>query len=73
MNEWISVKDRLPPECESVLIYSRGFLPISAYLIYLTSNDPICWSVNDWSGNDTDIKLDDVTHWMQLPKPPEKS
>lgn len=71
MSEWISVKDRLPPECEDVLIYSNGFSIIGAFLAYGT-NGPICWQVNDWDESEISHALKEVTHWMSLPNPPEE-
>ena|ERR1700677_1538511 len=70
MSEWISVKDRLPPECESVLVWSKGFDPISAFLSYTYDKKPLMYFVNDWDESDTNLKLEDVTHWMPLPEPP---
>jgi hypothetical protein len=68
MSEWISVKDRLPEIGVDVLI-SYGGLPFY-HLAFLTHNGDIKW----FNGNhsNTEYSLDDVTHWMPLPKPPEK-
>ena len=70
MTEWISVKERLPEEAESVLLYSKGFDPISGFLNYSTSGNPINYNVNDWNESDGTVALEDVTHWMPLPEAP---
>jgi len=60
MDNWISVKDRLPKiECE-VLVYSKeNLIQIVSYNIR-----------NDLFIN-YELIYDDVTHWMPLPKPPK--
>ncbi len=69
--EWISVKDKLPPENESVLVvvhgYRRGFEPISLVEISSYSHD------FDFIFDDLPISRIDVTHWMPLPEPPEEA
>jgi len=71
-DEWISVEDRFPPDCESVLVWCKGMTPTSAYLIYTSKNNPICYMVNDWDESDETIRIDDVTHWMPLPAAPKE-
>lgn len=72
MSEWISVKDRLPDDCDSVLIYSPGFDVTGAYLIYDEKKSPICWQVNDWDETDSSLSCNDVTHWMHPPSAPAR-
>lgn len=55
--KWISVKDRLPPKGQHVLVVRNHRLR-SLYPI-----DVVCWS-EDY------ITHDIVTHWMPLPPPP---
>ncbi len=57
MNEWISVKDKLPDLNKFCLAYksTRGFSPTSAVVTQYTKY-----------GFDSSC----VTHWMPLPKPP---
>jgi hypothetical protein len=69
--KWIRVEDRLPEECEPVLIYSKGFAPTGAYLIY-EGGSPIFWHVNDWDESDITYRWNEVTHWMPLPKEPDE-
>lgn len=62
MNEWISVKERLPEEGEDVLAYlGEGIFGI-------------CWLLKDgyWETRDSFLYPDDVTHWMPLPEPPKE-
>ena len=67
MNEWISVKDRLPDDCDNVLIYAEGMCVTGAFLIYDRDKNPICWTVNDWDESDSTIRTEYVTHWMPFP------
>ena len=57
MTEWISVKDRLPPDsCEEVLTYNKSDGKVR-----------IKW-FSDWRN----IKYYEwITHWMPLPEPPK--
>lgn len=68
--KWISITERLPPECESVLIWTKGQSPTSAYLLFTQKGEPICFQVNDWDESDSTISFKDVTYWMPLPEPP---
>lgn len=58
--EWISVKDRLPENGKCVLLYSEsGGVAEGALSMGF---------FRQWRWN---CKLDDVTHWIPLPSPPE--
>lgn len=65
MIEWISVKDRLPESCETVLIYSANerFVSTGYY-----------WSAEKrWNQIGNRFLLFTITHWMPLPEPPKES
>ena len=62
MSEWISVEDKLPPIYVNVLIYDTIDNYISNSL--LNKN-------KQWIGYESNI--DDITHWMPLPNPPQES
>ena len=57
--QWVDVEDELPPVELDVLVWD-GF---SVYICNRLDAEGIVWDES------TQI-LDDVTHWMQLPKPP---
>lgn len=58
---WISVKERLPEEKESVLVhYVDGWMPI-AFLLG-----------GKWYQSGGETSWLSVTHWMPLPEPPEE-
>lgn len=58
VNEWISVKDRLPEEKTRVLV----FVPHSSIKIDTDRIVGRIWV--RWRGH--------ITHWMPLPEPPEE-
>jgi hypothetical protein len=67
MGEWISVKDRLPEDGSSVLVFIPDYP--DAYL-----SNRVAWLDCDttpplWIHEGVDI--DGVTHWQPLPAPPE--
>ena len=62
VQEWISVKDRLPEEGDIVLCYMEfGEQRIAQW-------DE---SENCWAGQLIDYHKEQVTHWMPLPQPPK--
>ena len=68
MSEWISVKDRLPEERGSYLVFEPEFI----------DSELASWSVlvaryyeTDKTFNYNFQVLSNVTHWMPLPEPPE--
>lgn len=63
VEEWISVKDRLPKAKEMVLAYEAAFDSMS--MAYRLPN------TEEWIDTGDYYPLDDVTHWMPLPQPPK--
>lgn len=61
MNEWISVKDRLPPDFQLVLVYTIDGRMFDAHCTLETWYE----TNNGW-----DLEFDSVTHWRPLPEPP---
>ena len=59
MMEWISVKDRLPPEYVKVMCYLEDGDYTVGYLFDKEENE---WNLQSDVGT--------VTHWMPLPEPP---
>ena len=67
MVEWISVKDKLPPENTDVLIWFKRNAAVGVIIN--------CeWNVNSGDGWVTGVFEDDVqpTYWMPLPEPPKE-
>ena len=64
VQEWISVKDRLPEPGKQVLIYSRYDFCESAFYIGVPGKWRVTW-------NHEMLDADSVTHWMQMPNPPK--
>lgn len=59
--EWISVKDRLPDDQYGILLYTGSQISIGYY-------DTKNFKFIDDSGRD----YIPITHWAELPEPPEK-
>ena len=71
MQEWISVKDRLPDTAERVLVCKtwRGRVYKPEYGYYQDfPNQKGCWYVLTEYGY---YPQREVTHWMPLPQPPK--
>ena len=64
VQEWISVKDRLPEPWKQVLIYSRHDFCESAFYIGVPGKWRVTW-------NHEMLDADSVTHWMPMPNPPK--
>ncbi|EQA4522133.1 DUF551 domain-containing protein [Escherichia coli] len=68
-DSWISCSDRMPEDTQMLLAFSQGQI-VAAYWDWVIS--PIDYkkyrAFTYLSGN----ILDDVTHWMPLPEPPEQ-
>ena len=63
MSEWIKCSERMPEKLDDVLV-SDG------------DNVEVMWRDCDgfwdcWAPRNSNIDIDDVTHWMPLPEPPE--
>lgn len=61
VQEWISVKDRLPEDNKEVLIYCGSYHELGWY----ESNN------KSWRSDFLGCCTDDVTHWIPLPEPPK--
>ena len=59
---WVSVKDRLPPDRERVLVYTIDGRMFDA-----------CFSAGIWYeiNNGWELDFHSMTHWMNLPEPPK--
>lgn len=73
MNNWISVKDRLPYHTQRILFYSMEFED---------SGQPLHGIFYDWEDHSPEFKdtsyggsaydFGDITHWMPLPEAPKE-
>lgn len=63
-SKWISVKESLPEEGVTVLVYNKG-----SYEYFTAEYCPTTF--NDWISSFYRFNSDDITHWMPLPKPPK--
>ena len=61
VQEWISVKDRLPEDGQSVLTCKNGICAIQTYEARRNG-----WLCNGWFWS-----MATVTYWMPLPQPPK--
>ena len=65
VQEWISVKDRLPENDQWALCFMKD-KSFGTFRVFQ-------WNYVDWQWNDGNEWFDekDVTHWMPLPLPPK--
>ncbi len=77
MSEWISVKDRLPPDDEPVLVYHEdddhitlGEFEKTDIKQYFHSDGSQFFYDDGWSSQIPWAQKGRVTHWMPLPLPP---
>ena len=65
VQEWISVKDRLPENNQWALCFMKD-KSFGTFRV-------LQWNYIDWQWNDGDEWFDekDVTHWMPTPQPPK--
>ena len=66
VQEWISVKDRLPEDGEYVVCIAKRnpfsmFMPMVARI-----------NKNGWVNPITEQYISEVTHWIPLPEPPKR-
>lgn len=81
MNEWISVKDRLPDEAGEYLVTIHGeddvnacdFVLLAWYnpLPSLLFSSDVGWSLLNEFYPFTERLRERITHWMPLPEPPK--
>ena len=70
VQEWISVKDRLPEKHDKYLVRVPSKLRGCEHCIWLIGYNPN-FGFYDADPEWGDIPMDDVTHWMPLPPPPK--
>ena len=63
--EWISVEDRLPENCQEVLVYRGQHSDLMNVYTYM-GNDSWEDDYGYWSRTEDE----GITHWMPLPSPP---
>ena len=72
MNEWISVKDRLPEINVDVLVFDKNIsLKYVAKIIEDENSNGILCKFFIPFPYDVDFSHGNVTHWMPLPEPPK--
>ena len=69
---WISVKDRLPDEKNSVLILCKNGAMFTGYRLNHIQNYDSGWMVHTVLRSTKKINKGRVTHWMPLPEPPKE-
>lgn len=67
MNEWISVKSRMPSKHEMVLVYRGGCIGDLMNTYTYLGNDEWEDDFGYWSRTENE----GITHWMHLPAPPK--
>lgn len=73
MTEWIKCSDRLPEDCVNVLIFCPLIKQMTAaYLAYSVDREPLFYCIIDFDEYDQNASIEDITHWMPLPNPPQE-
>jgi len=83
VSEWISVKDRLPPQDTPVLVMTSKNIRHSEDYYYMAVSDRYKKDIHTDSGyrfNVRELKVNyprvnclDITHWMPLPEAPKET
>lgn len=65
MSEWIPIKKQLPPFMDMVILHTDEGVTVG-WLETQPPEDP------DFAAGDPGFYFERVTHWMELPKPPNQ-
>lgn len=65
-NSWISCSERMPEETDDIIVVSDGIVMSG---ISYSRRDGFYMAALEY---DDDEPIDGVTHWMQLPEPPQE-
>lgn len=68
MPQWVSVKDRLPEEQKEVLIYLPEYDSVEMASLFTIPS----LNLKEWTQDEDAFMLDEVSHWMSMPEPPDK-
>lgn len=86
MSEWISIKDRLPKDCEDVYVKTdcddcpivsgiffenKFIIPVLSQCDHHYESDQKFHFIKAAGVNEIESYLDRITHWMLLPEPSE--
>lgn len=70
MSKWISVKDKLPPVDEKVLVIWSGQVEMA--ILESEQNNWQEYPNGDFQCHEDNQSGYEVTHWMELPEPPKE-
>ena len=65
MSEWVNAKERLPDEQKRYLVFIPGEFNNTMMVARYAFDHEI-----PWRGAQAHSAIEDVTHWMELPKEP---
>ncbi len=65
MTKWISIKEELPKQCVSVLVFSECGISLG-WIESAPTEDPVFY-VQEFGA----FVPENITHWMPLPEPPK--
>lgn len=66
--EWVKTANRLPEEQKEVLIYLPEYDSVEIAALFEIPS----MNLREWTQNEDAYMLDEVSHWMPLPEPPEE-
>ena len=62
---WVSVKDRLPPPGEEVLLFDKNSI---RHLVLGWLRENKGYNKSMWALSNGHVDDEDITHWMRIPK-----
>ncbi len=71
--KWIDIKEQLPPHAIGILITDGKI--VTCAKAQIKNNEVFWFSGHEFLGYDWewDFELKDITHWAELPEPPQFS
>lgn len=70
MNDWISIKDRLPEFDQTIISTDGDYIAITTFT--KGHGEFNFWQLLSSGCGCCDTDMGNVTHWMPLPKPPKE-
>ncbi len=72
--DWIKCSDKLPETDKSVImfVHNDNYEYTNITIGYLEREDSLYNQLQQWTSFEDHFDMEDVSHWMPLPKPPNR-